>query len=130
VVRLLNVHRDDPQEDILAEANVRQQAFRASVRRLDELVDSGEVPAYVVDRLRTLAENRANQAWERLGDPNREPPSEAFRRMRLAMLQAEREVLITARDDGQLRDELLRRIQGELDLEELLLVKTRREDNL
>ncbi|MBM7790536.1 Na+/H+ antiporter [Tenggerimyces flavus] len=128
VARWLNVHRDDPQADILSEANVRQQAYRAAVRRLDELIEDSEVAGYVVDRLRTLAENRANQAWERLGDPNRETPSEALRRLRLEMLRAERQVLIEARDEGRLEDELLRRIQGELDLEEILLVKTARDE--
>jgi monovalent cation/hydrogen antiporter len=50
-----------------------------------------------------------------------EPPTLAFRRLRRAMIDAEREVFVGARDSGRIDDEVLTRVQRELDLEETLL---------
>ncbi|WP_020575231.1 Na+/H+ antiporter [Actinopolymorpha alba] len=127
--RWLRVSRDDPQADALAEAEVRQAAFRAAQRRLEEEAAKVGAPSYVVERLNALAENRANEAWERLGNPDREPPSEAFRRLRLAMLEAERQEFIDARDRGILPDEVRNRVELEQDLEEMMLSRRRRRDD-
>ena len=45
----------------------------------------------------------------------------SFRRLRRAMIEAEREVFIEARDSGQIDEEVLSRVQRELDLEESIL---------
>jgi monovalent cation/hydrogen antiporter len=97
------------------------------------------VPEDVVARLREKAEIRQFNAWERLGGRNGgtagtggraegepgsgaiEPPTVAFRRLRRAMIDAEREVFVDARDSGRIDDEVLMRVQRELDLEESLL---------
>ena len=50
-----------------------------------------------------------------------EPPTLAFRRLRRAMIEAEREVFVGARNSGRIDDEVLTRVQRELDLEETLL---------
>lgn len=128
VVRWLRVPSDDPHADTLAEAAVRQQAFRAAARRLDTLTEGAEEPAEVVERLRALAQHRANHAWERLGDPEQETPSDAFVRLRQEMLVAERDVLRQARESDRIPSEVLRRVQNELDLEELLLARRNGED--
>jgi hypothetical protein len=39
------------------------------------------------------------------------------------MMQAEREVFIELRDAGRIDDEVLRRVQSELDLEEAMLAR-------
>ena len=46
---------------------------------------------------------------------------EAFRTMRLKMIGAEREALIDMRDQNQISDDVLREIQHDLDLEQVLL---------
>ncbi|HYT09699.1 MAG TPA: sodium:proton antiporter, partial [Mycobacteriales bacterium] len=84
------------------------------------------VPEDVVSRLREKAELRQLGAWERLGgreggEGYTEPPTVSFRRLRRAMIDAEREVFITMRDSGRIDDEVLRRVQRELDLEESIL---------
>jgi CPA1 family monovalent cation:H+ antiporter len=59
-----------------------------------------------------------------IGGPSRgaiEPPTLAFRRLRRAMIDAEREVFVGARNSGRIDDEVLNRVQRELDLEETLL---------
>jgi monovalent cation/hydrogen antiporter len=126
VARRLGVNRDDRQADLLAEAEIRQAAFRAAERTLEE--QAGDAPAYVVARLRRWAEDRANQVWERLGDPTREPPSQAFRRLRAAMIEAERGVFLDARNAGRIPDEVRNQVEVEQDLEELMLQQRREDD--
>jgi CPA1 family monovalent cation:H+ antiporter len=127
VIRKLGVTDDEHYRDILAKANAQHQAVNAAIERLDKFVDGAEPapPDDVVERLRILAENRRNSAWERLGGgsgpDNRETPSEAFRRLRREMVTAERDVFLEMRDRGHLDDEVLRRMIYELDLEEAML---------
>jgi CPA1 family monovalent cation:H+ antiporter len=72
--------------------------------------------------LRAGVESRTNAAWERLGGPSDDvTPSEAYRRMRREMLNAEREVFLRHRNERRIDDEVFRRIQHELDLEEVML---------
>ena len=71
--------------------------------------------------LRSKLNDRTNLAWERLGGRRRETPSEVYSRLRRAMLEAEREVFRQARDEGTIPEEVLRRAQRDLDLEESLL---------
>ncbi|GII23018.1 Na+/H+ antiporter [Planosporangium mesophilum] len=122
IVRWLRIPRDDPKRDALAEATVQQAATRAAHERLDKEADrDGEVPEAVLDRLRTMLTDRSNLAWERLGGRRRETPSEAYSRLRLAMIDAERDVFRLARDEGRIPEEVLRRAQRDMDLEESLL---------
>jgi CPA1 family monovalent cation:H+ antiporter len=122
MARRLRIRPDDPREDALAEAGVQQAASRAARERLDaELERDGQVPEAVVTRLRSKLDDRTNLAWERLGSRRRETPSEAYSRLRRAMLEAEREVFRRARDEGRIPEEVLRRAQRDLDLEESLL---------
>jgi monovalent cation/hydrogen antiporter len=125
LIRRVRLPFDEDQADALAEAQAAQQAAQAAVERLDELAES-ELPANapIVDELRNSAESRANAAWERLGpqDETRlETPSELYRRLRRDMLNEERTVYINERDRGRIDDEVLRRVQRELDLEEAML---------
>ncbi len=119
VARRLGVQADDPRADALAEAAVQHSASRAALDRLEAAADG--TPAHVVDRLRGLADIRANLAWERLGDQSQETPSRAFARLRQEMIDAEREVFRVARDEGRIPEEVLQRAQRDLDLEESLL---------
>jgi len=122
VARWLRVPPDDPKADALAEAAVQQSASRAARQRLEEeLSRDGTVPEDVVDRLRMKMDLRTNMAWERLGSRRRETPTEAYSRLRGAMLEAEREVFRRARDEGRIPEEVLREAQRDMDLEESLL---------
>ncbi len=122
VARWLRVSPDDPRADALAEAAVQQAASRAADERLtEELNGADQVPEEIVRRLRQIREDRTNVAWERLGSRRRETPSEAYGRLRRAMLTAEREVFRRARDEGTIAEEVLQRAQRDMDLEESLL---------
>jgi monovalent cation/hydrogen antiporter len=122
VARWLRIEPDDPKADALAEAAVQQAAARAARERLaaESEVD-GHVPEAVLTRLQTKLTDRTNLAWERLGGRQRETPSESYSRLRRAMLEAERMVFRRARDEGKIPEDVLRRAQRDMDLEESLL---------
>jgi CPA1 family monovalent cation:H+ antiporter len=123
LIRKLGVHGDEQQRDALAEAQVQHRAAEASVTRLDEEIAENNAPDHIVERLRGIAESRGNAAWERLGRQEKESPAAAHRRLRRAMLDAEREVFVAARDAREIDDEVLRRVLRELDLEEARLIR-------
>jgi CPA1 family monovalent cation:H+ antiporter len=126
VIRRLGVSSDDEYQDRLAEAGAQHRAAGAAIDRLDQLasVTGAPLPQDVVERLRVMTESRRNGAWERLGGAaggGMETPSAAYRRLRLAMLEAERQTFLEMRDAGRIDDEVLRKVVYELDLEEAML---------
>jgi CPA1 family monovalent cation:H+ antiporter len=122
VSRRLDLEPDDPKADALAEASVQQAASRAASARLEAaLGDDSDIPSGVLTRLRSLGNERTNLAWERLGSRRRETPTEAYSRLRRVMLEAERDIFRAARDEGRIAEEVLRRAQRDMDLEESLL---------
>ena len=128
VIRRFGVVGQEDYTDRLAEANAQHRGAQAGVARLEELVahDVTPPPAEIVEKLRAQAEHRTNSAWERLGDGRDNPaesPSSQYRRLRAAMLRAEREEFVRMRDTGELDDEVLRVLVHDLDLEEALLTR-------
>ena len=129
VIRRLRVTAEDDRRDALAEAAAQHAAANAALERLDALVDEdGAIPDDVVQRLREKAEIRQLGAWERLGGGRigpgyNETPTASYRRLRRGMLDAERAVFVEFRDRGRIDDEVLRRVQQELDLEEAMLAR-------
>jgi CPA1 family monovalent cation:H+ antiporter len=122
VVRRSGLTPPSPAEDTLQEASLLDESSRAGLARLDrEAADTD--PPEVLDQLRQRAELRANGAWERLGRPDdeQETPSAAYRRLRLLMLETERETVVQARDRGAADDVVLRRVMAAIDVEESLL---------
>jgi len=121
LVRRLGVVGPDPAEDALEEAALLSKATRAGLDRLEELKQDGDDPQ-VIERLEERARSRAEAAWERLGAPSdEETPSETYRRLRQEMLDAERRVVLHARDLGKVDDEVLQDVMNLLDTEESLL---------
>jgi CPA1 family monovalent cation:H+ antiporter len=129
LVRRLRLPGPDPAEDALQEAAVLQGAHRAAEEKLQEIVTPDDPPE-VVDLLRQRGEARAQAAWERLGRPESEyeTPSEAYRRLRISMLEAEREHILKVRDAGLVADEVLQRAQIALDIEESILDRDEDDD--
>ena len=129
LIRRLHVTAEDERRDALAEAAAQHAAANAALERLNELVDEDSaIPDEVVQRLREKAEIRQLGAWERLGGDRTGPgytetPTASYRRLRRGMLDAERAVFVRLRDTGQIDDEVLRRVQQDLDFEEALLAR-------
>ena len=127
VIRRLGLPPPDPYEDARQAAEAQREAVSAAGRRLDSLLEGHEEepPPEVVNRLREHLKYRSAAAFEREDLRYGKSPVAQSRRLRRAMLQAEREVFVRMRDEGRLEDEVLRRLQGALDLEEMLLREER-----
>jgi CPA1 family monovalent cation:H+ antiporter len=126
LVRRLGLSGPDPREDALAEASTYQRAATAGNRRLDELVTPDD-PSEVVEQLRYRTLERANAVWERLGGDD-ETPSQAYARLRIEMLRAERAEVLAVRKRGGVPHEVLERVLASLDIEETVLDRVNQED--
>jgi CPA1 family monovalent cation:H+ antiporter len=111
---------DERREEIAA----RLLASRAALERLDELAGAQwmhpESLAHTRDRYRHRARRLHAQA-RGSADGGEEAISAADRRLARDLLQVERRQLLRLRDEGAISDAVMRRVQHELDLEELLL---------
>jgi monovalent cation/hydrogen antiporter len=119
VVRSLGVvAADGPDTE---EAQARLAATEAALRRLADL--EGEYPTHkeLIDQLRSRYEHEASHSAPGDGGPRDEEELELLEHMEIrnAVLDAEREAVIGLRDDGIIGDEVLMRVQRDLDLESL-----------
>lgn len=117
LIRRLRLASDHTLE--LEEAHARQEAGRAALARLDALAQAPEAPRADIERMRTLYTQRVQRASSI--DPGDSPDSArrqaALRRLRHETLSAERRALITLRDEGVISDDVLHRLEQELDIE-------------
>ncbi|PKV96488.1 CPA1 family monovalent cation:H+ antiporter [Amycolatopsis echigonensis] len=122
LIRRLRLPRPDPAEDALQEAAVLHDMTRAALAKLEEL-RRPEDPPEVIERLRDRLQGRSDAAWEQLGRQSTlaETPSDAYRRLRVQLLETEREQFLSARDRGTADDAVLRRVLARLDIEESML---------
>lgn len=119
VIRWVGIGDDGSAEH--EELHAREAATEAALGRLDELVT--EVPGHLplIDQLRDRYRHRAehyvhaHEGADAVEDPE-ERDHEAIRR---AVIAAERIAVIGMRDRGVISDETLRRVERDLDLEEL-----------
>ncbi|MFD7031821.1 Na+/H+ antiporter [Streptomyces sp. NPDC059917] len=123
LIRLLRLPPRDAHAETLAEAQAQSEASRAAEERLAELLadPSNALPPPLAERLRTVLERRRNAVWERLGEVNAvtgESADDVYRRLAREMIEAEREVFVTLRDQRRIDDEMLRALLRRLDLEE------------
>ena len=130
LVRRLRVAAPDPREDALARAALFQKATAAGLDRLHEHLGEDD-PHDTIGALRRRSEQRDFAAWERLGntDPEAETPSEAYARLRLEMLDAERARVLEVRSTGKIPHEVVEDVLSALDVEESMLdVRRRRQE--
>ncbi|HZJ04172.1 MAG TPA: Na+/H+ antiporter [Nocardioidaceae bacterium] len=120
--RLLRLPSPDPRRDALARAALFQKATASGMAELDKHAGEDD-PHGTMDALRRRVEHRDFAAWERLGDddPDAETPSDAYARLRLEMLQAERAEVLHVRSTGHLPAEVVADVLVALDVEESML---------
>lgn len=121
LARRLDIRGPDPREDALQEATIIQATTAAGLRAIEHQADAN---ADALSRIREQATTRVNRIWERLGTlggNESETPSEAYRRLRLAMLGAERAEVLKIRDEGQVDQAVLAQVMWQLDAEEAAL---------
>jgi CPA1 family monovalent cation:H+ antiporter len=120
ILRLLPQGDDDrAMED--EERSAREHAAIAALARLDELAGEDWLRPEQVDRLRVHYSRRVERfASHGNGDPEcSADASRSFQQLRHETLSAERTALINLRNDGTISDEVMHRLEHELDVEAL-----------
>jgi monovalent cation/hydrogen antiporter len=123
LIELAGIH-DDEETTAEQEARARISAADAALRRLDELGGHEWVRDETRERMRALYEYRIRRFEARLDeddDGDIEQGSQAYQRLRRKVLEAERQEIIRQRNRGDITDEIMRRIERDLDLEDARL---------
>ena len=118
-IRWLRLEADDSVAES-EEAHARVTAAEAALQRLDELVAEGRVLDDSAKRLRGQYRFRIDRFSARFdpdGDGKLERRSIKYQRVRRELLEAERNAVVELRNTGEISDEVMRRIEGDLDLE-------------
>jgi Na+/H+ antiporter len=110
---------DDGRAD-LEDAKARIRAAEAALERLEELVEDGDVRPDTAERLRGLFNFRRTRFGARFDDSDDgaiEQQSVAYQRVMRTLLDAERAELVSLRNQGIIDDNVMQRVQRDLDLE-------------
>jgi len=116
-------------EEEREETEARLRAAEAALTRLEELAEEDWVPEDTTARMRDLYEYRRRRfAARHSGRPESgeesdgyEERSLAYQRLRRELLGAERAALLRLRGEGRISDEVRRRVERDLDLEDARL---------
>ena len=106
------------------EAKARIKAARAALRRLDELTVEDWVRDDTAERMRGLynfRQNRFKARFEDGDDGGIEEQSTSYQRLRRELLDAERAEIVQLRRDGIINDDVMHRVERDLDLEDARL---------
>jgi CPA1 family monovalent cation:H+ antiporter len=117
LIRLLRLDRDPTLE--AEEAHARETAIRAALARLEQVERAPWARRDQVERVRAIYAQRLarSSAIVQSGDPASRQVQAGYRRLRHAILDAERQAVVALRDDGVISDEVLHRLEQELDVE-------------
>jgi monovalent cation/hydrogen antiporter len=119
VIRRFHLEEDglEAKEDTKA----RIYAAEAALRRLEELLDEDWVRPETAERLRGLYDFRRLRFQARFDgedDGAIERQSADFQRLRRELLEAERAAVVGLRREGRISDDVMRRVERDLDLED------------
>jgi CPA1 family monovalent cation:H+ antiporter len=114
--------RGEGEADKLAELRARLEAARVALDKLERLGDDGRVSPESQERMREYYEENIQRytAGLEAGGTTEEyaKSSGDWREWRRELLAAEREALLSLRDEGKISPEVMRRIERDLDLQE------------
>jgi CPA1 family monovalent cation:H+ antiporter len=119
VIRALRLEADDGGAEA-EEALARVRAAEAALGRLEELAPEPWVIDATAERLRGLYRFRIDRFSARTdpdGDGKIEKQSLKYQKLRRELLEAERHAVVELRNTGDISDEVMRRIERDLDLE-------------
>jgi CPA1 family monovalent cation:H+ antiporter len=122
LIRLFGLH-DDGKLDRL-EMKARIKAAKAAIARLDELIGEDWVREESAERLRSFHEFRIRRFRARFDDEDDgaiDDRSLAYQHLQRHVLEAQREEIIRLRNERYINDQVLRRIEHDLDLEDARL---------
>jgi Na+/H+ antiporter len=133
LIRWLDIHDDGASEK--EEIKARLLAAEAALKRIEELAVEDWVYEDTAERMRGMygyrrrrfATRHASAADKRIADfavdldgddEDYETRSAAFQRFRRELLEAEREAVLRLRSEGRIGDEVMRKVERDLDLED------------
>ena len=120
LIRVLGV-RDDGTEEEREELKARLVATKAALARLDELIDEEWTRNETVERMRALYEYRKRRLAARAGkieDDGFEDRSVAYQTAVREVLEAQRREIVRLRNQGVISNDVMHRLERELDLED------------
>ena len=123
LIRRLGV-REDGTEEEAEEVRARLAASRAALERLDELVSEEWTRDDTIERVRGMYEFRQRRVKVRAGkleDDGIEDQSFAYQRLMHDLYAVQRQALVELRNAGVISNDVMHRIERELDLEEARL---------
>jgi len=118
LIRVLGVSDDGGAEREEAKARIR--TAEAALARLEELLEEGTVHPKTAERLRGSLGFRRDRFLARFDDGDDgaiEEHSVAYQRVMRELLAAEHAALLTLRNEGVIDDNVMQRVQRDLDLE-------------
>jgi CPA1 family monovalent cation:H+ antiporter len=119
LIRLLRLEDDGIEER--EDAKARIHAAEAALARLEELTAEEWVRDDTAERMRGLYDFRRNRFRARLDgqdDDGVEERSQNYQRLRRELLAAERDAMLALRRAGRIGDDVVARVQRDLDLED------------
>jgi CPA1 family monovalent cation:H+ antiporter len=121
VIRALRI--DDDGKDAYWENKARMFAAQAALARVDELREEEWVRNETADRVRQLYDYRRRRFASRFADDGTESGqfedrSVAYQRLLHEVFDAQRDAIVGLRDAGRITDEIMHRVERDLDLEE------------
>jgi monovalent cation/hydrogen antiporter len=122
LIRRLRLEGDDAEER--EEVRARLAATNAALARLDELAGEEWTRDDTVERLQGLYQFRRRRLKARAGiweDDGAEDRSLAYQRLVRELLQAQRGAIVRLRNEGVISNDVMHRIERELDLEDIRL---------
>ncbi len=122
LIRLLGIEDDGMEERL--EVKARVKAAKRAIARVDELVGEEWVREETAGRMRGLYEFRIRRFRARFDDEDDgsiEDGSLAYQRLRREVLEAERSEIVRLRNEGFINDQIMHRIERDLDLEDTRL---------
>jgi monovalent cation/hydrogen antiporter len=123
VVRWLGIAQAGRAEQLAeheSEISARREALAAALASLDAITDERELPDEVVKLLRARHETRISQLPDSL-DPDKHDVSAAGTKLTRELISSERKFIHLLLRGGKITDEVRRRIERDLDLEEASL---------
>lgn len=122
LIRKLDI--EDDGRDHYEESKARLKAADAALARLDELEGEDWLREDTLDRMRRGLEYRKRRFAARFDgddDGGYEDRSAAYQRLLREMLEAQRGKIVELRNRGYINDEVMRRVERDLDLEDTRL---------